>query len=518
MDEAFNRSSMCSSVRTSTVEMHQAGLEYDTPPTSFSNRDSGGTTLATPGDKTAYQNRPLPPTPKETPNTFLQRKLAETRAEIARRFADGGDHTENISLVLDKLDRLILPPTSTGMRVCSAPAKSPEPPGPLHVIPEEVKTDVEERFEPYDVHHRAVTDPIRPALRGHRAMTEQHTIRLVDRSPTRIAPLNIRKKSGASTSTKSGDESTTAWLNPSKAPAASHQDAHNDSYAVRTRLDPSSIAAVAPETKEPNIKKKKSSWFRRNLEEKDPLQESRPKPVSTKLQIPEKWYGLDDRIKNDPPKTTGPSPDVSKYATKQSDASDSSEFPMRNCASAFGKSEGNSGLKGFFGLFGRKMKEEKSRRALELGGKDAPNVFIYDNMLNTPSTDSFSTSSIISGFESESDEENPTRPSPLDFQTNWLSRFLHIKPASKILCFEAKRGKVRQVLVRQLQAWEQGGIKDVSCKNNVIAARIDKTNRKYTQLLFTAWRLEDNVFTLEFDEFHQTCLCNVLPLGLDVSS
>jgi serine/threonine-protein kinase HSL1 (negative regulator of Swe1 kinase) len=367
MDEAFNRSSMGSSVRTSTMEMHQDGLEYDTPPTSLSNRDSGGTTIATPCEKTAYQSRPLPPTPKETPNTFLRRKLAETRAEIAQRFADSGDHSENISLVLDKLDRLIVPPTNTEMRVCSAPAKSPEQPGPLHVIPEEIKTDVEERFEHHDPHRRAVTDPIRPALQGRRAMTEQNTIRVVGRSPTRIAPLNIRKKSGASTSTRRGHENTVAWPGTSRIPSTSHRSGGSDLGAPRTRLEPITVTLDAPETKEPAIKKKKSSWFRRNLEEKDRSQESQPKPASTKLQIPEKWYGLDDRIKTDPPKATCPNPDVSD-ATKQSDASDSSEFPLRNCGSAFGKSEGSGGLKGFFGLFGKKIKEEKGKCALELGG------------------------------------------------------------------------------------------------------------------------------------------------------
>jgi serine/threonine-protein kinase HSL1 (negative regulator of Swe1 kinase) len=361
MDEAFNRSSMGSSRRTSTMEAPQHGMEYDTPLTSFSNRDSGGTALATPGDKSVYQNRPLPPTPKETPNTFLQRKLAETRAEIAQRFADAGDHTENISLVLDKLDRLIVPSTTGGMRVCSAPAKSPEQPGPLHVIPEEARTDTEERYEFYDLHQRAVTDPIRPGLQGRRAVTEQHTIRLVDQSPTRVAPLNIRKKSGASMSTKSGRVNAL--------PVVSQQPSQNDAPAARTPLEPPLLASAVQEPKEPTVKKKKSSWFRRNLEEKERPQESQPKPASTKLQIPEKWYGLDDRIKNDAPKATGPSPDISKLVTKQSNASESSEFPMRNCVSAFGKSEGNGGLKGLFGLFGRKTKEEKNRRALELGGK-----------------------------------------------------------------------------------------------------------------------------------------------------
>jgi hypothetical protein len=131
--------------------------------------------------------------------------------------------------------------------------------------------------------------------------------------------------------------------------------------------------------------------------------------------------------------------------------------------------------------------------------------------------DNFSTSSIISGFDDDFEADNPARSGPRDVQTNWLSRFLHIKPASKILCFEAKRGKVRKDIVRQLQAWEQYGMRDVSCNNNVITARIDKNNRKFTRLLFTAWKLEDNLFTLEFEEFRHVFLRKVLPLLRDIS-
>jgi serine/threonine-protein kinase HSL1 (negative regulator of Swe1 kinase) len=376
MDEAFNRSSVGSSVRTSARELHKSGPGYDTPPTSFSNRDSGGTTLATPGDSAAYQNRPLPATPKETPNTFLFRRLAETRAEIAHRFADSGEHTENINVFLDRLDELMVLPANGGIRVCSAPAKSPEQAGPLHVIPEEGRCDGEERFEPCGSQFRAVTDPIRPGLQSRRAMTEQNTIRLVDQSPGRIAPLNIRKKSSASASTKSGNEMTAVpWPGPSKVPTTSTQGIHNDPAIVHTNELVPPVAPDVAEMHEPTIKKKKSSWFRRNLEEKDKSQEGQQKPAPSKRQNQEKWYGLDDRIKADSRKTTDPSPDISKYTTKQSNTSDSSEFPIRHCGTALGKSEGGGTLKGFFGFFGKKTKHEKTKRALELGGKQ--NLFNY---------------------------------------------------------------------------------------------------------------------------------------------
>ena len=64
---------------------------------------------------------------------------------------------------------------------------------------------------------------------------------------------------------------------------------------------------------------------------------------------------------------------------------------------------------------------------------------------------------------------------------NWLSRFLHIKPATKTLCFHVGRGKVRQDLVRLFRDWQRFGVRDVTFdrKTNIINARVDKVNRKY---------------------------------------
>jgi serine/threonine-protein kinase HSL1 (negative regulator of Swe1 kinase) len=85
---------------------------------------------------------------------------------------------------------------------------------------------------------------------------------------------------------------------------------------------------------------------------------------------------------------------------------------------------------------------------------------------------------------------------------NWLSRFLHIKPASKILCFQVGRGKVRQDLVRLLRDWQRFGVRDVSFdrSTNVINARVDKSNRKYPScsgFIFGAWSLNAYRFEVE---------------------
>jgi len=451
MEEAFNRSSVSSSIRTSGTghDPYHDASQYDTPPTSFSNtRESGGSTLATPTTKAMLAQRPLPPIPSETPNTFLQRKLAETRAEIARRLDEDGDNTEQFNEVLEHLDRLMVPGVG-GKRTVSAPARSPEHPMPLHVIPEEGKTD----FVDGPQARRVVPE-------------QQQTIRLVNESPTRVAPLNIQKRSGLSVSSKVlSDAPSVPWPGPAMANTIRpFQDVQGDLLAART-------TNVAPALEKPNtvIKKKKSSWFRRNTEDKDRDYEDMETQLKKKrsiglLQIPGAWQALDDRIKN----CASPLPDIAidvlSHDRKEAEGSNANEFPVRNSSSAAARSDGAL-RKGLFGFLGKKTKEERAKKPMELG------------------TTNFSSSSILSGYDLTPDTGNnnsdtSARAGPPEIQMNWLSRFLHIKPASKTLCFHIGRGRVRQDLVRLLRDWQRFGVQDVSFNReiNAISGRVDKSN------------------------------------------
>ena len=516
MEEAFNRSSVGSSIRSGTDVYHDTS-QYDSPPTSFSNtRDSGGSTLATtPGAKMMFGERPLPPIPAETPNTFVQRKLAETRAEIAQKRDEDEENTENFNLVIDHLDRLMLPAANGGKRAVSAPAKSPEH-GPLHVIPEEVKIDNGDGFDNLIPYYRSFTDPA--SNQGRRAVTEQQqTIRIVDGSPIRVAPLNIRKRSGASqNSTNPSSEPPTV---PSTGPNGdivirSFQDVEKDLLAAR-----SNEAAPVSEKQNTVIKKKKSLWFRRNTEEKEREQDDKETQLKKKqsngfLRIPEAWQGLDDRIKSEPLPLTNTG--SVRHNQKQSDGSSGSEFPMRNINSAGVKSDGTA-LKGLLAFFGKKSKDDKGKRPMELGGKHT-----YYLLLQAPADISpamnFSSSSILTNFDPGPDSSNDAaRPGPPEMQMNWLSRFLHIKPASKTLCFQIGRGKVRQDLVRLLRDWQRFGVQDVALdrESNSISARIDKSNRKYIPspracFLFSEWRLHQWRFEVELLRAELILRCNAI--------
>ncbi|KAF2499558.1 Pkinase-domain-containing protein [Lophium mytilinum] len=440
MEEAFNRSSISSSVRTSNTDKNHDPFGFDTPPTSFSNQSGGLFASSTPTD---FKNRPLPPIPTETPNTFLQRELAQTRDRLARFASEDENTTASFNEVLNHLDRLLQP--DNAKRTSSAPPKSPEYLGYLPIISES-------RAEEGDEHKRSVTDPLkgRPAWQSRAATDYTSTIRVVNPdSPTAVAPLNIRKKSGASTSTKSSvpshdanGEKTVRWSGPTSLPRAAtptppHKGPGDDQDATIRSLS------------------KKRSWFRRVVSDKGAQEHDRGQH-DTRLRIPEAWQGLDDRIKNVPaPPIPSAIEPPTKHAKKQSDTS--SEFPMREEKKP-GKGDGNAGRRGFLGLFGKKHKDDRNSDGYKMGLAADSNSLLES-----------------SGYDLASDDGNAYRP---DYQTNWLSRFFHIKPASKTLCFHIGRGRARQELVRLLRDWQRFGVRDVffDRKTNIVNARVDKSN------------------------------------------
>jgi hypothetical protein len=110
----------------------------------------------------------------------------------------------------------------------------------------------------------------------------------------------------------------------------------------------------------------------------------------------------------------------------------------------------------------------------------------------------------------EDNNENPVRQQ--DVQMNWLHRFLHIKPAVKVLCFQVGRKKARRDISKLLKDWQRFGVRDLNCDKNAftITARVDKDNRKCNQFLFVEWSLQGNVFCLRFEQLCQNVWCNVL--------
>jgi serine/threonine-protein kinase HSL1 (negative regulator of Swe1 kinase) len=91
-------------------------------------------------------------------------------------------------------------------------------------------------------------------------------------------------------------------------------------------------------------------------------------------------------------------------------------------------------------------------------------------------------SSLDSLFSSASPSPSLTGPTAANSSSgperSWFSRFLHIKPASKLVCFTIPRGRARQELVVLLKEWQRHGVRDLeySREHNSITARVDKVN------------------------------------------
>ncbi len=64
---------------------------------------------------------------------------------------------------------------------------------------------------------------------------------------------------------------------------------------------------------------------------------------------------------------------------------------------------------------------------------------------------------------------------------NWLARFLHIRPASRAICFTVPRGRARREIAVLLRGWKKYGLRDVVVirEENLIFGRVDAQNSEF---------------------------------------
>ncbi|KAF2839745.1 Pkinase-domain-containing protein [Patellaria atrata CBS 101060] len=453
-DSAFMNESGSSVARTSLTDRPDP-YNMETPPSSISNR--GSRTRSS--HAVRFKDRPLPPLPiepnEETPNTFIRRELAETRERLAAKWAEQQrseeqrySTTRHFDEVLAQLDRLTSQARQDGRRISSAPVKTPDYLGPLPMIFEEGRfADADERS---NGRHggRAVTDPV------GRFHADGTTIRMVEYSspipltPLHPKPLTIRKKSStpqiAQPELPNQPDLTLNPIPTLRFPQNPGFVIHEDTATDKGKDKRSSADTTSEKAKDQTLRKKKSSWFRRSKtddKENQSTESARPK-------VPETWTAFDNNrarnVLNDG--------SVLKHTKRESD--ETSEFPRR--ATVNSKATGKRGfLKRWLG--------KKDNVGMSLG-------------LGLASTANLSNTSLGS-FDYDLRNPDP-RDRLADGQTNWLSRFLHFKPACKVICFKLGRGRARQETVRLLREWRKYGARDVKFdrRTNVIEARVDKKN------------------------------------------
>jgi len=479
-EDAFFRSSYGSSHQTSYTEPRSP---YDTPPSSVSGH--GGNVSAT------SAGRPLPAVPAgptDTPNTFILRTLEETRLKLAARSAvDGDTDVARYQEVLAKLEKLMPTNADLERRVTSAPEpKSTTDLGFLPIITEEPVPETLKAGRGESAGARSFTAP--HAGKQTAPVQAQETIRVVAPSPQ-----NSRQVTSEYRNTSSGVEDiprpksadgTTRNIHlqvPSPHEHLLRKNSHDSAVGLKmhgARQDEAS-ALPLPET----LVKKKSSWFKRWKDGKEPAganqhnQTADPHPG-----VPVQLKELDDRetdkanpshLKRDkqppqPLKLERPSPYTApSYA--------SSEFPMRRSPdheSKFSKWLGK--------LSGKE--EPQQLKAIEIKGTYSIVSASYPLLTRLPSADSSLASPNTTGINSTSPSDpiiSPLTPSnPSTTTQSWFSRFLRLRPESKVLCFNVARGRARSEVYKLLREWQKHGICDLCYfpQENMITARVDKIN------------------------------------------
>ena len=206
-DEAFNRSSIASSVASIGAKNEDPRHECPATSTADPRRASGpgigssSNTLSRQAEKQSYSQRPLPKLPESTlRDSYSQEELLKARENLKYQAARAGLPPGSLDTVIAHLDRLMQPSTTRtyqdkhDRRIVSAP----DP--PLSPVKEESGRDswltTSSQTKTYRSNSRAVSEPWSrsPVKRGHsrgRAMNSQD-----DWLDWALVPaLSIRKKS-----------------------------------------------------------------------------------------------------------------------------------------------------------------------------------------------------------------------------------------------------------------------------------------------------------------------------------
>ncbi|KAI9722523.1 MAG: hypothetical protein M1828_004518 [Chrysothrix sp. TS-e1954] len=465
-EEVFNRSSIGSSVRTAPSNSQTA---YETPSSSFSNTNG----------PPYGPLRPLPTPPEETPNTYMTRELAETRKRLIERLSQDANAQQNATYqdVLAQLDALLNPESAKSpitKRISSAPETRPtEYTRHLPIISEESRpVESEERRggSRLEYKHRATSGPQnKPLWSG-----QQQTIRVIDQSPPRVAPLNIRKVSGKSTITRDGSrpEEETSGSHNSRyyggVPASPRKLVRKSSATSslrRARDGQPPLGSSEVQSNEQDVLTKKP-WFKRRAQEsttdhrdtvssglhKHPIQPTKVPNFSHNIVRPD-CDELEPQNEKDAPTTSNKQKGFFGFLSKrrgpvpQNAASKSVRFDKR--PSSFATTDGD-------------YPSNTSNTAVSINSARSRAPYFSQR-----GSQRYSGQSIAS---TNSDDYNP-RPQKLGnrdlgVQRSLIARIFNIKPATKIICFNAGRGKVRQELVRLLRGWRSYGVRDVHFDRN----------------------------------------------------
>ncbi len=492
-DDAFNRSPIASSIptpRTEATGNRFSQNTYSSPATSFSVYEDPVPVSVTRHSKARkievdYRQRPLPLLPAterhmdaEHLGSYTQRELEKTRDLLKKRAAEATMSPGYLDEVIAHLDRLMQPST---IRLHEEERRAVSTPDPNSGIPR--KDTFEQIMEKNYIGFRSASEP---AKRQDTTQT-QSTIRVVDSSNglkpiSPIKPLTIRKKSGSSTPSAGSprpiirterlytteelygevEDHRPAGLALLEYPSLEPIDEDED----KENFDP---ATRRTEFRDP----KKRKWFHR----RQPVQRSKdndkgpPLPIKGQQQLLSYLHPLEQKARN-----------------RSSDVP-SEESQISEHKKGLGKARL---FKIFSSKHDSKESEKSARGDYDLG--DADSLVTEDSTFNYNPQHAYMSGALQNASHSSvlrpnkhgknnSTEDAMMLPPPIarvivPQPQNWLARFLRIKPAVSVMCFQVSKVRARKEVAGVFREWRKYGMRDIVVDKMAgrIWARVDVKN------------------------------------------
>ncbi|KAI9809096.1 MAG: hypothetical protein M1825_002385 [Sarcosagium campestre] len=510
-EEAFNRSSVSSSRTAKSTQTHNS----ETPISSFSTQgDVPVTTKATkspaaskPQFATSVSPDDLAPTtaPRRRVDSFTAEQLKQTRDRLLARAAQSNPGVPQSYLddVIAHLEELMSPGASVrrgdeeGRRVISATpdCRSPSNAGLLPAISEEGRfADADEASRQHKENsrngQRVRSEPLPGTYRqsDRSSFDARTTIRVVEHtSPTPISHtslLDVKKRSPrpmpdlrtldltpASPTPYASDRSRT---NSSAYPSNDERPAPRKLRRAGTLRDDQTLKTS------PGSVAQKGAWFHKNPD--------RLSPAETSFTPTGRRNGL----VADP-----------RFIDQDEDRETSRSFNPANGEYRTGGAEDTEKPKpqsrfGFRKFFHRREVKEKPLPIVSVPytGIPLPPISTHTSLFlakirenSLAAADLDDTTSVTNSVSSattgphllhrssfQQQQEQPYRS--IQPQQNWLSRFLHKKPATKTYCFQVSLVRARREVMAILRDWKRYGLRDLTLhkQRNVIFGRVDAQN------------------------------------------
>lgn len=457
---------------------YRTNISATTPDTSFSIHEDPVPMSSTRRGKTReisvdYNERPLPRPPAterkidtEHLGSYTQRELAKTRELLIKRRDESMMAPGYLDEVITHLDRLMQP---SAIRLADEERRAVSTPDGMPR-----KDTFEDIMQKNNVAFRSASEPQKSWLR-------KATIRLVDGSDghrpiSPVKPLTIRKKSGSSTPSGGSPRQVT----PTERLFITeelYQPLNDHRSAGLTLLDNRELETIEEDEDKENFDPadrsrnmqapKKRNWFRRRQHLKSRDNSKTPPPPSKDHQPLAEWETFDPLA----------------YKRRSSVPSEGSQNSDPKNKSKLSKGR-------FFKIFSGKRDSKDSDK---LAGADydvseeasitTQDTYNPQQAYTTSASYNPSQTAISKHGKTGSRGDNlmgaPAVPRAIHPQhQNWFMRFLRIKPAVSVMCFQVSKMRARKEVTGVFRDWKRYGMRDIVVDKAAgrVWARVDGNN------------------------------------------